>query len=127
MDAERLLPRMCRRRGLPASRASELLPLVQRAVISSSRVRQRLLTLIDRNLARRSGGDPSATLESLEAELDDEVLVSVARRVHAWSPPWKPRDADSGGYPNGGGNSGSGQDGFDLGEGDLPGGLGGTL
>ncbi len=117
MDAERLLHRMCRRRGLPAARANELLPLVRRAVVSSSKVRRRLLTLIDRNLARRSGGDPSATLESLEADLDEEVLVSVARRVHAWSPPWKPRDAP------GGDDCG----GFDLDGGGLPGGLGGGL
>ena len=127
MDAERLLHRMCRRRGLPASRANELLPLVQRAVVSSSKVRRRLLTLIDRNLARRSGGDPSATLESLEADLDEEVLVSVARRVHAWSPPWKSRGATDGDGSDGDGSDGDGSGGFDLGGGDLPGGLGGSL
>lgn len=117
MDAERLLHRMCRRRGLPASEASELLPMVQRAVISSARVRRRLLTLIDRTLARRSDGDPSATLESLEADLDEEVLVSVARRVHGWSPPWKHQGPSDGHAPGD----------FDLGDGDLPGGLGGNL
>jgi len=117
MDAERLLHRMCRRRGLPSSRADELLPLVQRAVVSSSKVRRRLLTLIDKNLARRSGGDPSATLESLEADLDEEVLLSVARRVHAWSPPWSSQG------PKDGPKHGD----LDLGDGDLPGGLGGCL
>ncbi len=117
MDAERLLNRMCRRRGLPASHGAELLPMVRRAVISSARVRRRLLTLIDQTLARRSDGDPSATLESLEADLDEEVLVSVARRIHAWSPPWK-KEGPTGGQA---------QADFDLRDGDLPGGLGGDL
>lgn len=117
MDAERLLNRMCRRRGLAASRASELLPLVERAVTSSPRVRRKLLSLIDRNLARRSEGDPLATLESVEQELDEEVLVAVARRVHGWEPPWKRQSPEDGLHPGS----------FDLGEGDLPGGLGGSL
>lgn len=90
---------------------------MQRAVVSSSKVRRRLLTLIDRNLARRSGGDPSATLQSLEEDLDEEVLVSVARRVHEWSPPWKAKGPqDSPGHGD-----------LDLGDEDLPGGLGGGL
>jgi len=73
--------------------------------------------MIDRNLARRSGGDPSATLESLEAELDEEVLIAVARRVHDWEPPWKHHATEDGISPRD----------LDLGEGDLPGGLGGGL
>ena len=54
MDARRLLRRMCHRHGLPFQDASRLLPLVERALISPIDVRDRILHLVDDNLARIS-------------------------------------------------------------------------
>lgn len=116
MDAERLLHRMCERHQLDPERATELLPLVHRALISPDDVRRRILAMIEDSLQRRAGGDPTATLAALEKDLDDEVLRAVAKTVHAWDPPWRRK-------PFGTGGDGS----VDLSGGDLPEGLGGGL
>lgn len=116
MDAERFLHRMCERHALDPEGASELLPLVQRALISPDDVQRRILAMIEDNLARRAGGDPTATIESLEDDLDEEVLRAVAKTVHAWDPPWRKKTFGTGG-------DGS----VDLSGGDLPEGLGGGL
>ncbi|MEM6671375.1 MAG: hypothetical protein AAF726_00945 [Planctomycetota bacterium] len=115
MDAYKLLARMCERHQLDADRAKDLVPLVQRALISPNEVRSRILTMIDDVLSRRSNGDATATLAALEEDLDEEVLLAVAKKVHGWDPPWRRR-------PFGG-------DDDDLGSlgGDLPSGLGGGL
>ena len=97
MDPERLLERLCRRHGVDPGDATRLRPLLERALISSPRVRTRILSLIESHLARRSeaGAPPSA--DSVERELDEEVLVSVARTLHHWSPSQDP----GGGLPPG--------------------------
>lgn len=86
MEAERLLARMCRRHAIDPDEASDLTRLVQRALISPTSVRKRILGLIDAALMRRAGGDSTATLEAVERDLDEEVLLAVAKRVHSWEP-----------------------------------------
>ncbi len=77
---------MCQRHGLPIRSVTELAPLVERALVSPQDVRGRILEMIDDNLARRAGGDTTADNESLERDLDDEVLLAVAKKLHGWSP-----------------------------------------
>lgn len=86
MDARSLLQRMCSRHGLPFQDASRLLPLIERALISPNDVRDRILILVDNNLARRASGDPSAVPGQVQRDLDEEVLVSVSRVLHGWTP-----------------------------------------
>jgi len=86
MDANRLLERLCARHGLVPGDASALLPLVERALVSPKDVRDRILTLVDSNLAKRARGEGEATLDDLERDLDEEVLRAVAKTLHAWEP-----------------------------------------
>jgi len=86
MDPRRLLERMCKRHGVVFHDATRLLPLIQRALHSPSRVRDRILTLVDNNLALRSKGSLHGTPDALFRDLDDEVLLSVARILHEWNP-----------------------------------------
>jgi hypothetical protein len=76
---------MCARHQVPVGEAERLLPLLERALASSSRVRLRVLTHIERALAKRNQG-ATVRLEEVEKDLDAEVLVSVARLLHGWSP-----------------------------------------
>ena len=78
---------MCERHGLPYARAARLLPLIERALVSPTRQRDRLLLLVENNLARKARRQPPASLEPAFDDLDAEVLVSVARVLHAWTPP----------------------------------------
>jgi hypothetical protein len=84
MTPENLLRSMCERHGLPADYGQRLLPLVRQAMEAPDEVRERILALVDGNLADRaeSGGDQHA----LERHVDHEVLVAVARVLHGWSP-----------------------------------------
>lgn len=116
MDAERLLKRMCARHGLSSATEHELLPLMQRALISPDDVRRRIFAMIEDTVRRRSEGDATATLAALEQDLDDEVLRAVALRVHTWDPPWRKRPF---------GAIGDGR--LDLSSDDLPEGLGGAF
>ncbi len=75
---------MCQRHGLPYEQASQLIPLVQRALEAPDEVRDRILTLIEGNLARRAASRENA--KGLAEDLDQEVLLSVARILHAWDP-----------------------------------------
>lgn len=86
MDARRLLKRMCQRHGLPLQGSVRLLSLIERALISPADVRDRILTLVDGNLARRARSPHSATPEQVHVELDEEVLLSVGRVLHGWTP-----------------------------------------
>ncbi|QDV08938.1 hypothetical protein Poly30_44930 [Planctomycetes bacterium Poly30] len=86
MEADRLLARMCRRHALDPDEAADLERLVARALISPSSVRKKILALIDAALVRRACGDPTATLDAVERDLDEEVLLAVAKRVHDWEP-----------------------------------------
>ncbi len=114
MDAQALFARLCSRHSLDPFLLSEYVPLVERALSSPDSVRERILRLVENSLSRRAGGDPSATFEALESDLDDEILQAVARRLHGWSPPWRRRQNDITIDPD------------DLG-GTLPEGLGGGL
>lgn len=114
MDAHSLFARICSRHSLDPIRLSEYVPLVQRALTSPDTVRERILKLVEDSLHRRAGGDPTATFEALEHDLDEEVLMAVAKRLHDWTPPWRRKRG-----------SAAVQD-DDLG-GTLPEGLGGSL
>ncbi|MEZ6015775.1 MAG: hypothetical protein R3F49_11715 [Planctomycetota bacterium] len=117
MDATRLLERLCARHGLNLEDGVALLPLVERALVSPKDVRDRILTLIETNLARRAEGQGEATIDQLEHDLDDEVLRAVAKTLHAWEPSQRVREfgADA---PEGESDAGP------TGGLDLPGGLG---
>lgn len=87
MDARRLLGRMCARHGLHMQDAIRLLPLIERALLSPHNVRDRILSLVDHNLARKATSqsrqeDPRLVQE----DLDEEILFSVARVLHGWTP-----------------------------------------
>lgn len=94
MDPLRLLRKMCLRHGLPDSEAQRLVPLVQRALDSPESVRDRILGMVETNLALRAGVPPAQARshEALFRDLDDEVLHSVARVLHSWSPSGKVLD-----------------------------------
>lgn len=77
---------MCRRHALDPDDAADLNLLVQRALISPTSVQKKILTVIDAALARRAAGDNTATLDAVERDLDEEVLLAVAKRVHTWEP-----------------------------------------
>lgn len=92
MDPKRLLQRMCTRHSLPFDQAEALLPLIRRALVSPFAVRDRLLALVDRNLARQIKSEsPGSTLSAIERDLDEEVLMSVAPALHMWQQGGKPR------------------------------------
>jgi len=93
MDPERLLRRICERHGLPAKAGRRLIPLVRKALESPPRVRDRILSLVERNLARDGSGEGS--VDALIRDLDQEVLVSVAKVLHGWTP--SPRVLEMGG------------------------------
>jgi hypothetical protein len=115
MDATRLLERLCARHGLALDEARSLLPLVERALGSPLDVRDRILCLIETNLARKAGGQGEATIDQLERDLDEEVLRAVALTLHGWEPSQRVREL----------GAGEGHDGAPGdGELDLPGGLG---
>ena len=94
MTPENLLRSMCERHGLPADYGQRLLPLVRRAMEAPDEVRDRILALVDGNLANRSESSEAdveeefAKNEQLEAarEADTDILIAVARVLHDWSP-----------------------------------------
>lgn len=92
MDARNLLQRMCDRHDLPFAEASRLLPLIERALASPRHVRDRILVLIENNLARKATGGSAPTHELVHRDLDEEVLVSVCRVLHGWTPSSKVLD-----------------------------------
>lgn len=113
MDATRLLERLCARHGLSLRDAQGLLPLVERALVSPLDVRERILCLIEANLARKAEGEGEASLEALERDLDEEVLRAVAHTLHHWVPSQRVRELGSGVEPDGPATGG----GLDLPEG----------
>jgi hypothetical protein len=117
MDATRLLERLCARHGLSVDEARGLLPLVERALVSPIDVRDRILCLIETNLARKAGGQGEATIEQLERDLDEEVLRAVALTLHSWEPSQRVRELGAGEERD----EVAGEGGGEL---DLPGGLG---
>lgn len=89
MDPHSLFDRLCQRHGLDPAPLARYVPLLERALASPDSVRDRILAMVEDSLARMAGGDPAATFEALERDLDDEVLVAVAQRLHGWTPPWR--------------------------------------
>lgn len=67
--------------------AIRLLPLIERALLSPHNVRDRILSLVDHNLARkatpRQRDEPR---ELVQEDLNEEILHSVARVLHGWTP-----------------------------------------
>ncbi|MEZ6005971.1 MAG: hypothetical protein R3F17_10800 [Planctomycetota bacterium] len=84
---------MCDRHRLPYDQAEALLPLIQRALISPDPVRDRILSLVDRNLAKQlHSTSPGSTLAAVDRDLDEEVLLSVAKVLHIWNGGGRPTD-----------------------------------
>jgi hypothetical protein len=93
LTPEELLRRMCLRHGLPPDYAIKLIPVVRRAMDSPEEVRERILTMVDGNLAQHAA---DRTLEPPEArDPDDAVLLAVARLMHHWTPSDAALDPDS--------------------------------
>ena len=86
MDTRRLLQRLCRRHGLPFEEAARLLPILRRAVRSPAEVRDRLLQIVERSLARRAPPGVRHAADAVFRDLDDELLLSVAQVLHVWTP-----------------------------------------
>ena len=61
-----------------------MIPLVQRALESPDGVRDRILALVEGNLARRGSGKED--VKKLFEDLDQEVLLAVAKILHPWAP-----------------------------------------
>ena len=85
MTPENLLRSMCERHGLPADYGERLIPLVRRAMAAPDEVRDRILALVDGNLAQHAAKDGNPG--PLPApDPDKEVLLAVARVLHNWTP-----------------------------------------
>ena len=88
MTPENLLRSMCERHGLPADYGRRLLPLVRKAMEAPDEVRERILALVDGNLANRAqgGAEGEAHVDAHLEGSDHEVLIAVARVLHDWTP-----------------------------------------
>ncbi|MAE46402.1 MAG: hypothetical protein CMJ86_05860 [Planctomycetes bacterium] len=86
MDAKQLLQRMCDRHNLPLNLGLSLLPLLERALISETIVRDRILVLTDEALAHGVKHPEDDLLEVVQQELDQDVLKTLARTLHTWEP-----------------------------------------
>ena len=75
---------MCKRHGLSFESGAKLLPLVRKAIESTPEIRNRILFLVDRNLANKAKGHSEE--KQLWSELDSDVLVAVAKVLHGWNP-----------------------------------------
>jgi len=84
MTPESLLRTLCEHHSIPYSQGQRLLPLVRRAFEAPSEVRDRILTLVDRNLREQAQRIPES--ERLHQTREEEILISVARVLHDWSP-----------------------------------------
>ena len=84
MNPQNLLQAMCKRHGIPTKTGERLLPLIRKALEAPAEVRNRILFLVDRNLAEKAKGIESE--KRLWNELDQDVLVAVARVLHGWNP-----------------------------------------
>lgn len=103
---------MCARHGLSLQESIRLLPLIERALTAPQNVRDRILALVEHNLTRKSQSRPTAEeaaemlreaiqedpigaeaaqqpaspRDPVQKDLDEEILLSVARVLHAWAP-----------------------------------------
>lgn len=83
MNPEDVVRALCARHGLPAESGEPYLDLVSKALKAPNDVRDRILKLVDAGLAERARGDRDSLAA---AGADVEVLVSVARVLHGWTP-----------------------------------------
>ena len=81
MNPSRLLRNMCLRHGVPPGDVRSLIPVIQKALDAPAWVRDRILTIVEGNLAERSAGE--ADEEALAQDLDRELLYAVAAMLHA--------------------------------------------
>jgi hypothetical protein len=84
MTPEDTLRALCERTQVPYSDGERLLPIVRRALEAPDATRERILALVERNLQQRGGG--SAGSEKLARDLENEILLAVARVLHDWTP-----------------------------------------
>jgi hypothetical protein len=91
---EELLRRMCLRHGLPPDYAIRLIPVVRRAMSSPEEIRERILAMVDGNLAQHAADRTQAPPEARDP--DDAVLLAVARLMHHWTPTETALDPDGG-------------------------------
>ncbi|MFM7282124.1 MAG: hypothetical protein ACKO32_10130 [Planctomycetia bacterium] len=84
MTPELLLRTLCEQHALPYAQGLRLLPLVRRAFEAPRDVRDRILSLVDRNLREQAERMPES--ERLTQNLEDQILMAVARVLHDWSP-----------------------------------------
>jgi len=84
MTPELLLRTLCEQHALPYAQGLRLLPLVRRAFEAPRDVRDRILSLVDRNLREQAERMPDS--ERLTQNLEDQILMAVARVLHDWSP-----------------------------------------
>jgi hypothetical protein len=93
-NPEELLRAMCLRHGLPPDYAIRLIPVVRRAMCSPEEIRERILAMVDGNLAQHAA---DRTQEPPEArDPDDAVLLAVARLMHHWTPSANALDPEGG-------------------------------
>ena len=81
---EDLLRRMCLRHGLPPDYAIRLIPVVKRAMSSPEEIRERILAMVDGNLAQHAADRSQEPPEARDP--DDAVLLAVAKLMHHWTP-----------------------------------------
>lgn len=84
MTPESLLHAMCQRHGLPQQSGQPHLSLIRKALKSPLEIRNRILLLVDGNLAERARGEKSE--ERGLGVHDDELLKAIARVMHSWTP-----------------------------------------
>jgi len=81
---EDLLRRMCLRHGLPPDYAVKLIPVVRRALESPAEIRERILAMVESNIAQHAADRAVSPPEARDP--DDAVLLAVARLMHHWTP-----------------------------------------
>ncbi|HEV8111217.1 MAG TPA: hypothetical protein VGR31_00425 [Planctomycetota bacterium] len=93
-NPEALLRKMCLQHGLPPDYAIKLIPVVRRAMESPDEIRERILAMVEGNLAQHAADRVLTPPEAKDP--DDAVLLAVARLMHHWTPSESALDPDSG-------------------------------
>ena len=91
---EELLRRMCLHHRLPPDYAIRLIPVVRRLMSSPEEIRERILAMVEGNLAQHAADRVLTPPEAKDP--DDAVLLAVARLMHHWTPSESALDPDSG-------------------------------
>lgn len=96
MEAENLLQSLCERHGVDRARGERLLPLIRWALKGPLGSRARILSVVDRSLAKDAEGEPQRE-EELTAAAERAMLLAVAKVMHTWSPGQRALDFGFGG------------------------------